>query len=163
MQRQLCLIPLMSKFDELCVATEEQHCYRCSQKPELPAMCLHCGVLLCAGPGCPALKGHVSPVGSSKAGSCTEHARSCCAGVGAFLLLYSSEIVLLRDAFASYYPSPFVDDHGETDHGLRRGRPLVLSGSRYAALRDLWLKHALAREISRSRSTSDKVIKTGWM
>jgi E3 ubiquitin-protein ligase UBR3 len=37
----------------------------------------------------------------------------------------------------------YLDQHGEEDEFLKRGRPLFLSERRYRALEDLWVNGAL--------------------
>ena len=41
------------------------------------------------------------------------------------------------------YPSVYLDQHGEEDEFLKRGRPLFLNERRYGALEDLWVNGAL--------------------
>ena len=63
---------------------------------------------------------------------------------------------------SAYSASLYVDDHGEEDTGLRRGRPLFLKSLRYEALETLWRQHGIPREVSQIRSTSDRVIRDNW-
>lgn len=66
-------------------------------------------------------------------GALTRHASECGAGSGVFFLLHRCLTVLLRGPYAAYWMSPYVDEHGEEDHGLKRGRPLHLSTERRAS------------------------------
>ena len=50
---------------------------------------------------------------------------------------------------AASKPTPFLDQHGEFDIGLRRGRPLFLNSSRYNGIRRMFLDHQLACTIAR--------------
>lgn len=55
-------------------------------------------------------------------------------------------ILLIHGTRAAYFPSPYVDAYGER-HRSTRGRPLYLDARRYAVVRDLWVKHLVAREV----------------
>ena len=79
-----------------------------------------------------------------------------------FLLLKKCQVVLIRGRWAAFYPSPYLDAHGEEDVGLRRGRPLMLNEHRYQALTELWLSHTIAREVSRVRNQSERVIRQNY-
>ena len=90
------------------------------------------------------------------------HAAACCGGTGVFLLGNSS-VLLLRGEYAAVYGSPYVDAHGETDVGLKRGKPLTLSGKRYAGLAALWAKPGgVARAVSAAILVSDRRFPMGW-
>ena len=55
-----------------------------------------------------------------------------------------------------------MDEHGEEDPGLRRGRPLFLNDVRHRALEQLWRHQGIPREVAQIRSTSDRVIRDNW-
>lgn len=55
-------------------------------------------------------------------GACYTHAACCSAGTGAFLLLQSTRLLLLRQGRATFAPSLYLDAYGEEDLGLRRGK-----------------------------------------
>lgn len=96
------------------------------------------------------------------AGQCTAHAAKQLHGVGVFLLLRKSNILLLRDDKACFYSSVYVDEHGETDEHLRRGRPLFLNRRRYDALQQMWSAHKVAGKVAQMRNTSDMIIRLGY-
>ena len=83
-------------------------------------------------------------------------------GVGVFLLARTSAILLVRQDFMAYFPSPYVDKHGEPDVGLRRGLPLVLAPERYAKLCKAWASGELATLVTRARTNADRVIRVAW-
>jgi len=83
-------------------------------------------------------------------------------GVGVFLLARTSAILIVRKDFMAYFPSPYVDKHGEPDVGLRRGLPLVLSLERYAKLCKAWASGELATLVTRARTNADRVIRVAW-
>jgi hypothetical protein len=74
----------------------------------------------------------------------------------------ASQIVLMHNSFAAYYPSPYVDAYGEEDVGLRRARPLTLDSSRYRTLQQLWAGHDVVREIVRIRLAAERYIRQNW-
>ena len=76
-----------------------------------------------------------------------------------FLLLKKSQVVLIRGRWAAFYPSPYLDAHGEEDVGLKRGRPLFLSEGRYENLCRLWNRDLIAMEVTRIRQQADRVIR----
>ena len=131
------LCPLPTRFDTLYANTVRRKCSQCNTVPDSSALCLCCGAFLCAGDS----KCKRDDPG---AGPCTLHAKKCGNGIGVFLLVHSSAIVLVRENWACYYPSPYVDHHGEQDCGFRRGLPLSLSPQRYQALTTLWVSHKVS-------------------
>ena len=58
--------------------------------------------------------------------------------------------------------APYVDDHGEEDAGLRRGRPLHLDAERMRTLNRLWAQHAIASEVVRERVMRDRVVRESF-
>mmetsp|Transcript_26458 Transcript_26458/g.74018 ORF Transcript_26458/g.74018 Transcript_26458/m.74018 type:complete len:3261 (+) Transcript_26458:550-10332(+) len=95
-------------------------------------------------------------------GACTLHARKNGSGIGIFFLVQKCTVLLMHNNKSAYSPSIFVDEHGEEDPGLRRGRPLFLNADRYRALELLWRQQGIPREVAQIRSTSDRVIRDNW-
>jgi len=95
-------------------------------------------------------------------GACTVHARKYGSGIGIFFLIQKCTILLVHNNKSAYSASLYVDEHGEEDPGLRRGRPLFLKENRYAVLETLWRQHGIPREVAQIRSTSDRVIRDNW-
>ena len=108
---------------------------------EYPAICLACGFVLDAGG-----KGH-----------CTEHAKACCADGAIFFLVQDCILLLIHGVRASYFPPPYVDEHGER-HKNYRGKPLNSDKRRSENIRSLWATHGIPREVVTKRSTSNRVI-----
>ena len=150
---RLSLIDLPHTYDALYGRLSGQKCERCNTRPGVPALCLVCGVLLCAGGDCCKKEG---------VGECTRHARVCGGGMGVFLFASTSQVLLMRGEHAIDYPSPYTDAHGEADVGLRRGKPLFLSQRRYGALVELWARNAIGREVAHKRSVADTVYRSGF-
>jgi hypothetical protein len=95
-------------------------------------------------------------------GACTLHARKHGSGIGIFFLVQKCTVLLMHNNKSAYSPSVYVDEHGEEDQGLRRGRPLFLNDARYRALEQLWRLQGIPREVAQIRSTSDRVIRDNW-
>lgn len=95
-------------------------------------------------------------------GACTIHARTVGSGIGIFFLVQKCTVLLMHNNKSAYSPSLYVDEHGEEDPGLRRGRPLYLNESRYRALELQWREQAIPRQVAQIRSTSDRVIRDNW-
>jgi Proteolysis_6 C-terminal len=92
-------------------------------------------------------------------GACTLHARKNGSGIGIFFLVQKCTVLLMHNNKSAYSASLYVDEHGEEDPSLRRGRPLFLNSARYAVLENLWRQQGIPREVAQIRSTSDRVIR----
>ena len=111
---------------------------------EYPAICLQCGLIL----------------DSSGKGQCSKHILKCNGECGAFFLLQDCNIVLLHFEKGCYFPSPYVDSHGEK-HKHMRGKPLYLDENRMTMLAKLWHSNGIPNEVCHKRSTSNRVIIQG--
>jgi len=120
----------------------------------LPALCLITGKVVFAG--------RSGGRGSTASGPCTRFCESNTAGVGIWLVIPSSQVVLMHGRLACYYPSVYLDKHGEEDVNMRRGQPLFLSNDRMAALERLWITGEVRREVMRRRDTATRIILEGW-
>ena len=83
-------------------------------------------------------------------------------GIGMMLDLRSTSTILIRNKWAAYYPSLYVDEYGETDRNMRRGAPLHLNITRLSKLRKLWFSGGISNEVVKIRSSSDRVIMENW-
>jgi len=109
------------------------------QIPE-PAICLLCGDVVCGG-----LR-HIDPKNPPIKASLHEfkcHADACGAGTGLFLILKLCSIVVIRGRRVTDWGSVYLDDHGEEDVGLKRGKPLYLNQARCRQLLQLFLSQAI--------------------
>ncbi|KAF6137786.1 hypothetical protein GIB67_040494 [Kingdonia uniflora] len=104
----------------------KQQCPQCKSTLNDPALCLLCG-RICS----PSWKSCCRESG------CQTHAMSCGAGIGVFLLIRRTTILLQRSARQTFWPSPYLDVFGEEDVEIQRGKPLYLNGERYAALTNM--------------------------
>ncbi|KAK3163882.1 hypothetical protein QOZ80_1AG0009690 [Eleusine coracana subsp. coracana] len=121
----------------------KMQCPDCGSVPDEPALCLLCGKL-CSPSWKPCCR----------TGKCLNHALQCGAGVGIFLLVRKTTILLQRSARLAFWPSPYLDTFGEEDHEMQRGKPLYLSPERYAALTYLVASHSLDRTSEVLRHTT---------
>jgi len=122
------------------------------------AICLITGSVMAAGSS----RRPYSRGGARPPGACTIHAQQVGSGVGIFFLVQKCTVLLIHNNKSAYSASLYVDEHGEEDPGLRRGRPLFLKDERYDSLEKLWREHSIPREVAQTRSTSDRVIRDNW-
>ena len=67
-----------------------------------------------------------------------------------FFNIRRSAIAFLNARNGSFFPAPYLDEHGEADFGLKRRGRLFLERKRYDRLfRDVWLGHGIPSAISR--------------
>ena len=64
-------------------------------------------------------------------------------------MVQDCSVLLLHQSRGAFLPAPYLDSHGESDTGLKRGRPLFLSEARYQALVALWRNHGVVSEVVR--------------
>ncbi|PRP88998.1 e3 ubiquitin-protein ligase UBR1-like [Planoprotostelium fungivorum] len=77
---------------------------------------------------------------------CEEHLSPCLGDIGVYLNPKSSQVWIDRAAHRghvrfSIWGSPYLDEHGEEDVDLYRGRPLFLNQERYEQLAALLISH----------------------
>ncbi|XP_042512040.1 E3 ubiquitin-protein ligase PRT6-like [Macadamia integrifolia] len=128
------LMHLPHLYQDLLQRYIKQQCPDCKAVQREPVLCLLCGRLC-------------SPTWKSccRESSCQTHAMACGAGIGVFLLIKRTTILLQRSARQSPWPSPYLDAFGEEDTEMHRGKPLYLSEERYAALTHMVASHGLDR------------------
>ncbi|KAG0560005.1 hypothetical protein KC19_10G146700 [Ceratodon purpureus] len=142
-------------FQELLLENihNKKQCSSCGEMPADPAICLICGMLLCCGTDCCR-----SPAG---VGECSQHAADESAGVGIFLLLRSTQLLLLRNNRTCMGLSLYLDIHGEPaqeDLYLRRSQLLYLSELRLKEVRRLWMTAAFDYDSYILRNSQSKPI-----
>jgi hypothetical protein len=119
-------------------AADFKRCARCGSVPKDPGVCLLCGTLVCIASQC---------CRTGTMGELSRHAWECNGGHGIFLMLKHSSAILVHDGLIFRWPSPYLDEHGEEDPELRRGRPLFLSKARLQRLRELLLTHQVTQTV----------------
>jgi hypothetical protein len=120
-------------------------CSSCEKIPKHPALCLICGDLCCLSSLC--CSSRISSHEELKrVDECEAHAMTCGSGVGVYLLLRESVVMLMFGSRICFWGALHLDSHGEQDVNLRRGNPLFLSESRQKALNNLWISSAMIHE-----------------
>ena len=105
-------------------------CHACGGEPQHPAMCLVCGFLVCCATKC----------GDGAAGGCTQHAEICGKGVSPFLFLKECALFFcMKNNRRCFYPTLYLDEHGEEDPSLKRGILLHLQEERWENLRQMYV------------------------
>ena len=150
-------VELESRYDRLLAKTKGEIVGEISEESQ-PCLCLVCGKCLQGG-----------KKDANNVGACHVHANTeghcganAAVGVGVFICLRSTRVVIMRKKWAAYYPSIYVDEYGETDPYMRRGAPLVLNRRRLAKLQQLWTSGRLANEVTSIRMKSSRIILDNW-
>ncbi|KAM0953533.1 putative carboxypeptidase U transcription factor interactor and regulator Znf-B family [Dioscorea sansibarensis] len=125
------LMQLPQIYQDLLQRYVKLQCCHCKSIPDEPALCLLCGKL-CS----PSWKY------CCRESRCLEHAMTCGAGIGVFLLVRKTTILLQRSVRLAFWPSPYLDAYGEEDLNMARGEPLYLNEDRYKALACMVASHS---------------------
>ncbi|KAG9454677.1 hypothetical protein H6P81_007581 [Aristolochia fimbriata] len=128
------LMQLPQLYQDLLQRYIKDRCIDCDEIPSESALCLLCGKL-CSESWKPCCSENDTQT----------HAMSCGAGIGVFLSIRRTTVLLQRSSRLAPWPSPYLDAFGEEDHEMHRGRPLYLSEERYAALTFMVASHGLDR------------------
>lgn len=141
----------------------KRKCESCHQFPARPAVCLVCGMLLCAANTCPSIHVDKGYPEESNPGACTVHAKKCGRGSGMFLLVLEGAVLLVYWKLAAYVSSLYVDEYGEEfgerNRELSKGRPLYMNEERRERLLRLWLRHEIPNEVVKIQNSSERVIR----
>ncbi|XP_071697200.1 E3 ubiquitin-protein ligase PRT6-like isoform X2 [Rutidosis leptorrhynchoides] len=138
---KLMVLPYL--YQDLLQRYIKNKCVDCGTVQHEPALCLLCGKL-CS----PSWKA------CCRDNTCQTHATSCGAGIGVFLLIRKTTILLQRSARQARWPSLYLDTFGEEDVEMHRGKPLYLNEERYAALSHMVASHGLDRSSKVLHQTS---------
>ncbi|KDO27851.1 hypothetical protein SPRG_07124 [Saprolegnia parasitica CBS 223.65] len=147
----VALTPLARRYTDLYAVNGAHLCPKTGLPQESTALCMRCGVAVCAGTDCCKRSGR---------GACFQHVEHCGHGNGAFFLLKACSMLLVSvHGRACFFTSPYVDEFGEEDIYVKRGRPLHLRPKRLLALLQHLSGHSVAPEVSKVRRTSDQYIR----
>ncbi|KAJ2758012.1 E3 ubiquitin-protein ligase ubr1, partial [Coemansia nantahalensis] len=146
------LVELPDRFDVFFEHSAKACCPRCNGVPNDPALCLLCGGFVCAQSFCCEEDG---------VGECNMHMKTCGGTVGLYLLVKKCGLLLLHHDNGCFMSAPYLDQHGEVDLGLRRGRPLYLNKTRYEELRRLVLAQKIPVFVARKVDQSFDI--GGWV
>lgn len=138
---KLMELPLI--YQDLLQRYVKVKCSKCKSVPDEPALCLLCGKL-CS----------TNWKSCCRASRCINHASSCGAGIGVFLVVRKTTILLQRSSRQAFWSSLYLDAFGEEDIDMIRGKPLFLNAERYAALTYLVASHGLDRTSEVLRQTT---------
>ncbi|KAL2502824.1 E3 ubiquitin-protein ligase [Forsythia ovata] len=147
---KLMLLPYL--YQDLLQRYIKKRCPDCGDIQEEPALCLLCGKLC-------------SPNWKTccRESGCQAHAKACGAGIGVFLLIRRTTILLQRSARQAPWPSPYLDAFGEEDVEMRRGKPLYLNEERYAALTHMVASHGLDRSSKHPSTKCTILVEVIWI
>ncbi|KAJ2802995.1 E3 ubiquitin-protein ligase ubr1, partial [Coemansia guatemalensis] len=134
------LVELPDRFEVLFERSAKAFCPRCNGVPSDPALCLLCGSFVCAQSFCCEEDG---------VGECNMHMKTCGGTVGVYLLVKKCGLLLLHHDNGCFMSAPYLDQHGEVDLGLKRGRPLFINNTRYEEMRRLVLTQKIPVFIAR--------------
>ncbi|OQR83852.1 hypothetical protein ACHHYP_14200 [Achlya hypogyna] len=143
---------LAARYTDFYAAHGQHMCPTTQQPQESTAICMRCGVAVCAGTDCCKRNGR---------GACFQHVEHCGHGNGAFFLLKACSMLLVSvHGRACFFASPYVDEFGEEDLYVKRGRPLQLRPKRLLAVVQHLAGHTVAAEVSKVRRTSEQYIRS---
>lgn len=137
---QFHLTNLPDQFHHLFHLLGKERCGECkTHKGSDLAICLLCGTAVCASatPRC-----HL------------QHTKKCDGQNGMYLSVKRCDVMLVQESAWCFWGSLYLDDHGEEDLNLRRGKPLSLSKDRCDQLVELYLSVGLDDFISHKNSAN---------
>jgi len=129
-------------------------CQRCNTAPVDAAICMICGTVCCMQSHCCVDKDN------GDRGECNAHTRECGGAIGVYFLVKRCSLLYLYIDKGTFASSPYLDDHGEVDMSMRRGRRQYLHAARFEEMRKLWLGHGIPTLIARKLETT--VDNGGW-
>jgi len=146
------LAPLPREYWELIRRVQTATCPTSGEAMTEPALCLICGDVVCCHCTDCAQRIDVHGLGQVR-GACNAHAARCNGGSGMFLQVKKCVVNLIDGDRGAQLPAPYADSHGETDVGLKRGRPLRLKDAAYARLVKIFQTNDITAAITRSLLT----------
>ncbi|KAJ8603446.1 hypothetical protein MRB53_042143 [Persea americana] len=147
------LIKLPDSLDLLFEECLTYKCPKCRTVPNLPALCLFCGKILCFQSQCCWNEQY-------GIGECSLHMQDCGRVFGLFFIVKRAALLIKQGENGSFAPAPYLDIHGETDPDLRRGKPQFLNERRYEmGVRQLLLQHQIPTWLA---SRTDAYDMGGW-
>ncbi|XP_073830136.1 ubr3 ubiquitin ligase [Musca autumnalis] len=129
------LLQLPREYERLFTYYHERPCLNCYKVPKESSICLLCGTIVCLKQNCCA---------ENECCEAVRHTITCGGGIGIFLVVTSTYIIVIRGRRACLWGSLYLDDFDEEDRDLKRGKPLYLSQDRFNLLESQWLSHKFA-------------------
>jgi len=127
-------VKLPDLFQEVYQHLVRQYCDTCESTTPETGICLTCGQVICA--GIKHLLGRRDHHVPNSLNVFVTHAETC---GGIFLVMRLSTILLFRGRRISVWNSIYLDEHGEEDLELKRGKALYLNQSRLEQLLKLFI------------------------
>ncbi|KAH9440457.1 hypothetical protein MJO29_016281 [Puccinia striiformis f. sp. tritici] len=151
------LLGLPIKFDKLLSRVSVTKCMNCQIVPNDPGICLFCGATVCVQAFCCTNRNLDE---EPEHGECNVHMWNCGGSVGAYLLIKKCSTLFLAAENGAFSMAPYLDEHGEHDVGMKRGRPQFLHYPRWDEIRRVWLNHSIPTFVARRQESSTDV--GGW-
>jgi len=153
------LYPLPYNYSELINMASRFKCPTTDDCSRTPFLCLLCGKIICGQCFCCVTEAEFE----ERYGACSMHALECGDGVGLFLRIRDCEVVLIYNHNkGAFLPSPYLDEYGEPDKGIRRGNPLYLNKQRYDNLELIWLKQTVPGTIAQRMESDHTMLSYDW-
>ena len=130
------LVQLPMRLDNLIQKTLSADCLRCRMKMKHPCLCLMCGKYVC---GDDFLCGNFTK---------DIHFEQCCSSYEILFLVTKNVIAVNHYSKSVLIESPYLDDHGEPDEGLERGRLLFYNEERFKEIEKKFAKHSIPSYVS---------------
>ncbi|OAV90000.1 hypothetical protein PTTG_07448 [Puccinia triticina 1-1 BBBD Race 1] len=151
------LLGLPTKFDKLLSRAAAKKCANCNAVPNDPGICLLCGATVCVQAFCCTNRNLDE---EPEHGECNVHMWNCGGSVGVYLLIKKCSTLFLAAENGAFSMAPYLDEHGEHDVGMKRGRPQFLHQARWDEIRRVWLTHNVPTFVARRQEASTDV--GGW-
>ncbi|EFP75552.2 uncharacterized protein PGTG_00883 [Puccinia graminis f. sp. tritici CRL 75-36-700-3] len=151
------LLGLPIKFDKLLSRAAIKKCPNCNAVPNDPGICLLCGATVCVQAFCCTNRNLDE---EPEHGECNVHMWNCGGSVGVYLLIKKCSTLFLAAENGAFSMAPYLDEHGEHDVGMKRGRPQFLHQARWDEIRRVWLTHNVPTFVARRQEASTDV--GGW-
>jgi Proteolysis_6 C-terminal/Putative zinc finger in N-recognin (UBR box)/E3 ubiquitin-protein ligase UBR1-like, winged-helix domain len=127
------LTPLPRTFQDLYYEHHDTPCVSCGHASSAhAAMCMVCGKFVCV---------------RDSTNCHLDHVRSCSGRHGILLALKRCDVMLVLNTKTCFWGSVYLDEHGEEDIMLTRGKPMFLNEARCQQLTDLFLSPAFTHFI----------------
>ncbi|UJR26814.1 hypothetical protein I4U23_008127 [Adineta vaga] len=135
-------IELPTWYSDLFRSCHNRRCPYCQKIITEPILCLICGTIYSqerCKQKCCAQQTHFIQ----------EHLRTCSGGLNISININSTKTLIQREQHYTYWTSLYLDQHGEEDVNLRRGRILYLNQNRLKFLYSAWISSNLDQIINR--------------
>ncbi|CAH8500075.1 unnamed protein product [Schistosoma turkestanicum] len=133
------LIRTPSSFDVLFNALHLVNCSSNQHRFQENILCLICGTLSCT-------------LCSNLTRTIVDHSLVCGGFSGVVLEVNTSIVYVSLGTYVSDWGSVYLDEYGEEDLELKRGKPLFLNAERFALLENQWITHSFRHVLKNWRS-----------